>query len=635
MRTIVPFVLSLLFFSISLYAQAPRPTPTPAEQIERLEKRVAEGRAIVQERVTLVNLYALQGNVEARRPHVFWLIENHPEIVQLTTPAASFDLSGPFPDATGLARAAQLWREQGTKPGANPKAIANAALFFRFEDRATAKSLLDAGMREYPGNPDLLRMRGMLDAIVMGGVTGDTPRSAGISVALGRSPDAVKAREEVESSRDAKLLGGAADFLSRQYSLFNRLDAAPVFGDEDALTVAERWLLRAREIEPDNDEWKTELSAVYARGAEQTADGNWKVQLYRKADALNPNWQGLPSLAMAEFEAGEDAAATRDAHRLLDRTNVGPNFAQVGHTVLGRVALAKGDVSEAKAELFASVPAVIPPAMNMEPNRTLAQDLVDHGEREAVVQFLEQCREFWKNDQGAIDHYIKVVRAPGTHDILARYSAGQGVRGREVKLPAGDHPGKIVAVQFRNKTCKACEEQFAEMEKLADERDVFAASIDAADQKALTAQLEIETYPTVVFIGRDGRVSDYLAGNVPENQLRTAVERLSSQSPGATRPQKLPAPVPSAMENPGTLGWSPVAGAESYVVQWDQRDEKGWLSDRDNHMVRVIPAHETSVKLEPSLGETAAGVIRWRVLAVNRFGPGAASEWREMRLDKP
>jgi hypothetical protein len=51
--------------------------------------------------------------------------------------------------------------------------------------------------------------------------------------------------------------------------------------------------------------------------------------------------------------------------------------------------------------------------------------------------------------------------------------------------------------------------------------------------------------------------------------------------------------------------------------------------------VRVIPAFETSVKLDPSLGETAAAVIRWRVFAVSRSGPGATSEWREIKVEKP
>jgi thiol-disulfide isomerase/thioredoxin len=631
MRTIVPFVLSPLFLSISLCAQPPR--PDPAEQIARLEKRVADGHATVQERVNLINLYFQEKNVEGRRQHVLWLIENHPDTGQLVSPPASLDRYAPLPDPVGFARADKLWREQVAKPGVSPKATGNAIRFFRFEDRVEAIATMEAGERANPGDPDLANWRGTLDAMTIGGVIMTAPGVYGSDHAMQRSPEAVRARKEIDSSSNAKLIGGAAQELTDRYFVFAD---APALNGEDALDLAEKWLLRARELDPENTGWKTYLSRVYEREAGQTADPKWKVQLFRKADAMDRTWNGLPQLALAEFEAGDDDAAARDAHRLLDRdNNPPPNFAQVGHTVLGRVALAKGNVAEAKAELLASVPAVIPPGMNMEPNRTLAQDLIDHGERDAVVQFLEQSREFWKNDQGAIDHYIKVAKAPGTHDLLSFYRAGTEVRGREVKLPAGDHPGKVVAVQFRNKTCRACEEQFAEIERLADEREVFAASIDVADQKALTAQLEIETYPTVVFIGRDGRVSDYLAGNVPENQLRTAVERLSSQNPGATPSQKLPAPVPVASGNAGTLEWSAVAGAESYVVQWDQRDEKGWLSDRDDHLVRVIPAHENSVKLEASLGETAAGVIRWRVFAVNRSGPGAASAWREMKLERP
>jgi thiol-disulfide isomerase/thioredoxin len=631
MRTIVPFVPSLLFFSISLYAQPP--LPNPAEQIERLEKRVADGHSIVQDRVNLVNLYFQQKNIEGRRRHVLWLIENHPDTGQLVSPPASLDRFAPLPDPVGFAQADKLWREQVAKPGVRPKVIGNAVRFFRFEDRAGAISALEAGERVNPGDPDLAGWRGTLDAMTIGGVIMTAPGVYGSDHAIQRSPEALRARKEIESSSNAKLIGGAAQELTDRYFVFAD---APALNGEDALDLAEKCLLRARELDPENAGWKTYLSRVYEREAGQTADPKWKVQLFRKADAIDRTWNGLPQLALAEFEAGDDEAAARDAHRLLDRdNNPPPNFAQVGHTVLGRVALAKGNVAEAKAELLASVPAVIPPGMNMEPNRTLAQDLMDHGEREAVVQFLEQCREFWKNDQGAIDHYIKVAKVPGTHDLLSFYRAGTEVRGREVKLLAGDHPGKIVAVQFRNKTCKTCDGQFAEMEKLADEREVFAATVDAADQRALAAQLEIETYPTVVFIGRDGRVSDYLAGNVPENLLRTAVERLSSQGPGATPLQKLPAPVPIASGNAGTLEWSPVAGAESYLVQWDQRDEKGWISDRDEHLVRVIPAHGTSVKLDPSLGETAAGVIRWRVFAVNRSGPGATSDWREMKLERP
>jgi len=629
MRTLVAFVLTA-----ALYAQPPRANPnaTQAEQIERLEKRVADGHSIVQDHVNLINLYFQQRNIEARRRHILWLIENHPEVAELRNPQASLDASAPVADPEGFARATQLWRAQTAKPDATPKAIANAVYFFRIEDRTLATSILEAGERAHADDPDLSRMRGMLDAIIMGGVIVQGPRGLAASTTLAKSPDAAKARAEVEASRDPRLVGGAASFLSQQYFIFDQGNTGLAFKDEDALSIAERWAKRAREIEPEQQEWKNVLSRVYELQAGQTADSKWKVELYRKADAANPTWGGLPQLALAEFEAADDAAAARDAHRLLDRTNAGPYFAQIGYTVLGRIALEHGDVAEAKADLLASIPALIQPGMNMEPNRLLAQDLIDHGERDIVIQFLEQSREFWKNDQGAIDHYIKVVKAPGTHDILTRYFAGQQLRGRPApKLPINDYSGKIVAVQFRNASCKTCADDFAAVERVVGSRDIAETAIEQKDHESLVRQYEIDQFPTWVLINRDGRIADYLPGPLNEQDFERRIDQLNS--PGIQ--QKLPAPAPLASMAQSTLAWSPVSGAESYVVQLDQRDEKGWLSDRDDHLVRVIPTSETTVALDPALGETASPAIRWRVVAVSRFGPGTASGWREITLAKP
>ena len=152
-------------------------------------------------------------------------------------------------------------------------------------------------------------------------------------------------------------------------------------------------------------------------------------------------------------------------------------------------------------------------------------------------------------------------------------------------------------------------------------------TIDQADKSPLTDFLQIESYPTLVLIWTDGGVRAVMAGKTPETELR---DRLEGFANPVTQLPRLPAPVPT-----GPFSWKPVPGAESYVVQWDQRDDKGWLSDRDDHLVRVIPTHESSVTLDPALGETGSGTIRWRVFAVNRSGAGSMSEWREMTAAKP
>jgi hypothetical protein len=75
-----------------------------------------------------------------------------------------------------------------------------------------------------------------------------------------------------------------------------------------------------------------------------------------------------------------------------------------------------------------------------------------------------------------------------------------------------------------------------------------------------------------------------------------------------------------------TLAWDPVDNAESYVVEWDSRDEKGWMFDHDG-TVRVIPTRDTSATLDL----TGFTRVRWRVYAVPRSGqPGKESAWREI-----
>jgi thiol-disulfide isomerase/thioredoxin len=619
MRTILAFVLTA-----AVFGQAP--PSGDAATIERLEKKLADSTATTQDRVTLVNRYFTNGNIEGRRKQVLWLIENHPEIPEHRSPAML--LETPMPAIREAAtQAAELWREQGSKPGASPKIVANAAWFLRMRDSQFAIEIIARAQRENPNDPDLARMRGVLDAITIGGLLDGNfrPVDPGTGAAIRHSPQATEARAEIETSREAPLLAGAADTILQQQNAFND---APAMRDEDPLAAAQRWLLRAQEIDPKNAEVPRILSRVYDRQAGQTADPGWRVEVYRKADALDPNYGGLPALAMAEFEAGQDDAAARDAHRVMERKN--PNALHIAHTILGRIALAHDDVATAKSELMASIPAAAP-SLNLEPNRTLAQDLLDKGERDAVLQFFERFRAIWQFDEGSIDHYIRVIKAPGHPDLLTRYQAGQGVRGSQPKI--GDQfSGKVVAIQFRNASCKTCDAELELMKRIAapSNEDRVVTTIDAADNNPLVSQLDIATYPTVVFIGRDGAVQDYLAGNVQEQRLRTAFDRVLS-GPGG----KLPAPNALSSESSTTLAWSPVSGAESYVVQLDQRDAQGWLSDRDEQLVRVIPAHATAVTLDPSLGETAAPVIRWRVFAVTRTGPGIISDWREIRLVKP
>jgi hypothetical protein len=129
--------------------------------------------------------------------------------------------------------------------------------------------------------------------------------------------------------------------------------------------------------------------------------------------------------------------------------SLGPKTAypyNLAQTVLGRVGAAKGDLSEAKTRLIASItiPATIKNAV-FEPNMTLAQDILDAGDREAVLQFLEASRTVWKFDRGRIDRMISFVNKAPSADLveLSRQFPGSEVIHRAAPaFEAADVDGK-------------------------------------------------------------------------------------------------------------------------------------------------------------------------------------------------
>ena len=66
--------------------------------------------------------------------------------------------------------------------------------------------------------------------------------------------------------------------------------------------------------------------------------------------------------------------------------------------VLGRIALSKGDVAEAKKLLLASADSQGSPQLNsFGPNFSLARELAEKGERDTVIAFLDSVARFWAN----------------------------------------------------------------------------------------------------------------------------------------------------------------------------------------------------------------------------------------------
>ena len=78
-------------------------------------------------------------------------------------------------------------------------------------------------------------------------------------------------------------------------------------------------------------------------------------------------------------------------------------------------------MQQAKAELLQGGQTPGSPQLNsFGPNMRLAQKLLEQGEAETVVQYLELCGRFWRMDRGQLSQWIKTIQDGGTPDMTSQ-----------------------------------------------------------------------------------------------------------------------------------------------------------------------------------------------------------------------
>jgi len=88
------------------------------------------------------------------------------------------------------------------------------------------------------------------------------------------------------------------------------------------------------------------------------------------------------------------AKAGKEDQNNWDRGNIIHN----AHQLLGRIALAQGNIELAKEELLEAGKTTGSPQLNsFGPNMLLAKKLLEAGEIKAVLSYLDLCAKFWDN----------------------------------------------------------------------------------------------------------------------------------------------------------------------------------------------------------------------------------------------
>ncbi len=124
----------------------------------------------------------------------------------------------------------------------------------------------------------------------------------------------------------------------------------------------------------------------------------------------------LPKLAKMALEAGETDKAASYATEVLAAAATHPGWKagdaiHQGNIVLGRLALQQGDLKSAKERLLAAGTTKGSPVLDsFGPNMALAKELLTRGERQSVLEYLSECKQFWKLDKGRIDRWSAEIQ---------------------------------------------------------------------------------------------------------------------------------------------------------------------------------------------------------------------------------
>ncbi len=182
--------------------------------------------------------------------------------------------------------------------------------------------------------------------------------------------------------------------------------------------------LEAQKIVPGNLGWYYVVAMVYASDSfkaktmdpQQRKEHFVKVLSYLKESRTNlekalhssksaEEKEGLRMMendmdlyiAWVSVETGDLKEAKRLAEeRLRNMTVEDGSTINSANTILGRVALKEGDMKKAKEYLQRSAQTIGSPQLNsFGPSFLLARELLEHGEKKAVLDYLERISLFW------------------------------------------------------------------------------------------------------------------------------------------------------------------------------------------------------------------------------------------------
>jgi beta-lactamase regulating signal transducer with metallopeptidase domain len=358
----------------------------------------------------------------ARRAHIIWLIEHHPDSGLAGSVEArifSRDLEPFFPgDPVGYAEAKAVWLSQANRPGASSVVLGNAAYFLEATDQPLAEDLLLRARVMDPTGPWAARL-GRFYALVIGGSDGMAGRNSVrmLSRAESSSPFGIAIRKKLTESTDEGLLTAVGWFL-------RFAPRGPFRGFEPDLW-AESCFKRVLQLNPQAVLAHTMLLAVISQRQRNNGLSSLWIQSPASQDdsvAALPEAERFERLIHASRDAyvgfedisrwddpnlrdrlelarQQAAKSAEDALKLAPRYRAHPGYGTaiyMANMTLGALALHDKDTKRAVEYLRKASQAPVSEELAYSEGIVsgvhwhLARDLLKQGQRQAVLEFLDR-----------------------------------------------------------------------------------------------------------------------------------------------------------------------------------------------------------------------------------------------------
>lgn len=194
---------------------------------------------------------------------------------------------------------------------------------------------------------------------------------------------------------------------------------------------AAQCLKTCMELEPDNPRWHEEMADIHLQKTDDDA-GAGDVEAARQSLAERERALELTTkpisrmfkmidLPVAAFDAGYNDKARQYANEALKNAKNVDELARVrlintANTILGRIALKEGDTAKAIEHLKAAGNGGDARFRDIfEPEMDLARELLEKGEKDAVIAYLQMCGTFW--DKEATDNWIEEIKSGKTPEL--------------------------------------------------------------------------------------------------------------------------------------------------------------------------------------------------------------------------